>query len=218
MKQFWKKGKNAVRRGFTLIEVLVTVGVIGVLVAVTVPAVTSQMSAADPARVLSDLTNITTSIDAFSTNVRPSMPGDIEDLANQIAATGDMDGGTVALTPAVYGIASTKWKGPYIGRPVATGGAMTGKAFASGYQSYVQNDFVRCNSLADAACTTATPDYLTVKISPLTTVEFELVNKLIDVGETAGAATGESQKFGKFRYDNVTASSTAYYFAMPLIP
>ena len=110
MKHFSKK---AGRPGFTLIEVLVTVAVIGVLVAVTIPAVTGQINAADPARVVSDLANITSGIDAFGVNMRPSLPGDVEDLANAVSST-DLDAGSVSVNPAVYGTASTKWKGPYI--------------------------------------------------------------------------------------------------------
>ena len=213
MKQFNRK---AGRRGFTLIEVLVTVGVIGVLVAVTIPAVTSQINAADPARVVSDLANVTSGIDAFAVNMRPSLPGDLGDLANAVSSTGDADGGTTTLAGVAYGVATTKWKGPYLERPILeTASAGTGNGFASGYQSFVQQDFIRCNSKATTAgCSTASPsDYLVIQIAPLTTAEFELVNKLIDNGETAGTAGSQSQ--GKFRY--FAASSTAYFFATPLV-
>jgi len=216
LKQFWTKGKKAGRRGFTLIEVLVTVAVIGVLVAVTIPAVTSQINAADPARILSDLGNITSGIDAFSINVRPSMPGDVEDLANAVSSTGDLDGGTTISAGVAYGTSYTKWKGPYIEKPVVENfSSAAGNAFSSGYSSFVQNDFVRCNSkVAFQGCSlTLPPDYLVVQIAPLTEAEFELVNKLIDTQESAGPST--SQSLGKLRYK--AASSTAYYYATPLI-
>lgn len=209
MKHFWKK---AGRPGFTLIEVLVTVAVIGVLVAVTVPAVTSQISAADPSRVVSDLVNISSGIDAFSSNMSPaSMPGDVDDLANAPSST-DSD-----IYGNAYSNAATRWKGPYIQRAIIKilTGSPAGNSFPSGYSSFVQNDFVKCNSkVASQGCSTTAPlDYLVVKVTPLTVAEFEGINKLIDTGETAG--TSSSQSLGKVRYDSV--SSTGYYFATPLI-
>lgn len=209
MKQLLKK---AGRPGFTLIEVLVTVAVIGVLVAVTVPAVTSQISAADPSRVVSDLVNVTAGIDAFSANMSPaSMPGDVEDLANAPSST-DVDIYSVA-----YANAATRWKGPYIERAIIkdVNGSPAGNAFPSGYTSFVQNDFVKCNSKVTFAGCSQTPplDYLVVKISPIAVGEFEVINKLIDAGETAGSSS--SQSLGKIRYDSL--SSTAYYYATPLI-
>ena len=210
MKYFWKK---AGRPGFTLIEVLVTVAVIGVLVAVTVPAVTNQMGAADPARVVSDLVNITSGIDAFTANMRPSMPGDVEDLANAVSTT-DLD-----LSAANYSSAlAARWKGPYIEKPVPKDvGSASGNAFPSGYSSQIQNVFLKCNSQAVAisGCSLASPDYLVVQISPLSPAEFELVNKLIDAGETAGTSTGLSQSSGRLRYS--AGSTTAYFFATPLL-
>lgn len=210
MKQFLKK---AGRRGFTLIEVLVTVTVIGILVAVTVPAVTSQIGAADPARILSDLVNISAGIDAFASNMSPTIqPGDIEDLANAVN-TADHDINNLAYANAV------SWKGPYIQRAITAKDVATllDTAFASGYASRIMTAFVKCNStIAFQGCDTTPPlDYLVVKVTQLKTDEFELINKLIDAGEPAGSSTSESQSLGKFRYNS--ASTTAYYFATPLL-
>lgn len=219
MKQF---GKNAGRRGFTLIEVLVTTAVIGVLVAVTVPAVTSQISAADPARVVSDLANITTGIDAFSSNMSPArQPVYVENLANQ------NDPGDIDITGKAFTNIATRWKGPYIQRAmvpnVATDG---GIAFLSGYSSSILNRFATCLSTDPGVENCAvdgdarsTDDYLVVRITGLDEPEFEVINKLIDNGETPGSSSTASQYLGKFRYDKqgTAASSTAYYYATPLI-
>lgn len=211
MKQF---GKKAGRRGFTLIEVLVTTAVIGVLVAVTVPAVTSQISAADPARILSDLVNISAGVDAFASNMSPTVqPGDIEDLANPVT-TSDQN-----INSEAYANAVTRWKGPYIQRAMTNlDAAVSGDtAYVSGYASRIMTAFVKCNSrVASQGCATSPPDsvdYLVVKVTQLQPAEFELVNKLIDAGELMGSST--SQSLGKFRYN--AASTTAYYFATPLL-
>jgi type IV pilus assembly protein PilA len=221
MKQFWKKGKKAGRRGFTLIEVLVTVGVMGVLVAVTVPAVTSQISAADPSRVASDLVNITSAIDAFSSNMSPArQPSTVESLVNiPDAAASDINGN-------LFTNITSKWKGPYIQRAIvlnSTGGI----AFQSGYASSILNQLATCNSkILGINCETPgtkardLDDYLVVQITGLDEQEFEIINKLIDSGETAGSSTsGASQQLGKFRYykAGTVASSTAYFFATPLL-
>lgn len=217
MKQFWK---NAGRRGFTLIEVLVTTAVIGVLVAVTVPAVTSQISAADPARVVSDLANITTGIDAFSSNMSPArQPVYVEDLANKNLST-ESD-----ITGKVFTNIDTRWKGPYIQRAMVPQHA-DGIAFLSGYSSSILNQFATCLSTSEGltSCSIAdvapsANDYLVIRIRGLDEAEFEVINKLIDNGETAGSGTAQSQKLGKFRYFPfpTVASSTAFYFATPLI-
>jgi prepilin-type N-terminal cleavage/methylation domain len=211
MKQFLKK---AGRRGFTLIEVLVTVTVIGVLVAVTVPAVTSQIGAADPSRIASDLVNISAGIDAFASNMSPLVqPGDIEDLANAVTAA-DRDISDSSYTTS----AQTRWKGPYIQRAMTANGVanVADTAFATGYASRIMTAFVRCNSKIASPCSQAdTLDYLVVEVTQMKTDEFELVNKLIDAGEPAGSSSTASQSIGKFRYG--AASSTAYYFATPLL-
>ena len=56
--------------GFTLIEVLVTVVVIGVLAAVVIPALASMSGSADSTRLLADLNNIRTGIENFDLAVR----------------------------------------------------------------------------------------------------------------------------------------------------
>src|SRR5438270_7932206 len=95
-------------KGFTLIEVLVTVVVIGVLAAVVIPAVTAQVTAGDSSRVIEDLNNVRTGIENFDLAVR-TMPGDIDDLVNSLSTTNQDVNGTNYLSTQL-----TAWAGPYI--------------------------------------------------------------------------------------------------------
>src|SRR5688572_27563266 len=95
------------QRGFTLTEVLVTTVVIGVLAATMLPALMRQTTAADPARLVSELGSIKTAIEIFGQNMRPAFPGDLEDLVNSPIA-GDVDVAAVAYTNV------NRWKGPYV--------------------------------------------------------------------------------------------------------
>ncbi|HXG70160.1 MAG TPA: prepilin-type N-terminal cleavage/methylation domain-containing protein [Gemmatimonadaceae bacterium] len=144
MKKAWNAGLKA---GFTLIEVLVTVVIIGVLAAVIIPAITNQIGAADPARVAEDLANVRTGIETFSLNVRPRFPGDLDDLANPITVADQDIKGAVYSTPGN----TNAWNGPYISATVpVTAVATTEIASNSGYNSTILSDLASCSSTAGA--------------------------------------------------------------------
>src|SRR2546423_606419 len=102
-----RKMGSFMNRGFTLIEVLVTVVVIGVLAAVVIPAVTAQVTAGDSARVLEDVNNIRTGIENFDLAMRV-FPGDVDDLVNRPGTALSVVTGTTAgsvdadITGAAY--------------------------------------------------------------------------------------------------------------------
>ena len=68
------------RDGFTLIEVLVTLLLLSLLAAAVFPVITQQVSRGEPVKASQDLSSIRTGIETFSLNVRPSYPGDLDDL------------------------------------------------------------------------------------------------------------------------------------------
>src|SRR4051794_14802002 len=105
------KGTGIGKRGFTLVETVVTVGIIAALAAVVYPTVVRQFDTADPTRAAEDLNNVRTGIEAFGINVRPNQPKDIEDLANLItnAAPDSTARGALYSTADI-----NNWKGPYI--------------------------------------------------------------------------------------------------------
>ncbi|MBW3628445.1 MAG: prepilin-type N-terminal cleavage/methylation domain-containing protein [Gemmatimonadetes bacterium] len=104
-------------RGFTLIEVLVTLILLAVLAAAVFPMVTRQVDSADAPRTMSDLSSIRSAVDQFRLDMRPDFPGDLSDLMDTPAGN--------ALNGQAYRAATSKWDGPYIDAtavPIATGG------------------------------------------------------------------------------------------------
>lgn len=204
------------RGGFTLIEVLVTVVVIGVLAAVVIPAVTSQVSAGDSSRVISDLNNVRTGIENFDIAVR-QFPGDIDDLVNAPGTSASSTGSDVDadITGATYlGVAN--WAGPYLEASLpsdvtsSTLPSFSAPAFPTGFSATVNNRLLRCK-IADTgnACTTSSPDYVAIELDNLTPLQASTLNDHID-----GATEALSSTSGKFRVFT-SGTTTAYYYATP---
>jgi prepilin-type N-terminal cleavage/methylation domain-containing protein len=199
------------RPGFTLIEVLVTIVVIGVLAAAVIPAVTAQVTAGDASRVFSDLDNVRTGIENFDIAVK-GFPGDVGDLTFPIT-TADKDA-------KGFNFLSTQtplWAGPYIESalaPTVTAGdaPTTGAAaFNTGYAASIDNKFVGCMIGSATLCdsTDATADYVVIHIDNVTQSQSAAINDLIDgVGEANASSSG--------RFRCCTASSTGFFFASPL--
>ena len=72
------------RPGFTLIETIVTVGLLAVLAAFVVPSVIRKADAADPVKVANDLNAISTALQTFTADMKGLMPGDIQDLTQPV--------------------------------------------------------------------------------------------------------------------------------------
>lgn len=213
-----KKGIALIRRtGFTLIEVLVTVVVIGVLAAVVIPAVTAQVTAGDSSRVLSDLNNLRTGIENFDIAVR-EFPGDVDDLVNkpgQVSSSTNNNVGN-SVDANVLGNTYTSvsgWAGPYSEAvlPAAVVSStlpnQASAAFNTGYSAQINNRFLPCNIEAAAACTQSSPDYVAIQIDNLTLSQQSTLNDLIDGVNEVGSSTA-----GKFR---VSGTTSAVYFATP---
>jgi general secretion pathway protein G len=180
------------RNGFTLIEVLVTLILLAVLAAAVFPIVTQQSDQGDPVRVANDLGSIRSAVEQFRLDVRPTWPGDLEDLA-YLPETGDED-----LNEAAIGNAA-KWNGPYIDLALTeTAATVTGDAFTSAFGAEVQNDLICLSTGVTFVDLTATDcadgNLVAVEIEGLDQAEADKLEALIDGGTTANTT-------GKFRFD-----------------
>lgn len=213
-----KKGIRVIRNaGFTLIEVLVTVVVIGVLAAVVIPAVTAQVTAGDSSRVISDLNNLRTGIENFDIAVR-QFPGDVDDLVNKPgqAVTSTLTDADADISGSLY-TSVTNWNGPYSEAvlPLLATSSTSGfsgpspntVAFKTGYSGTINNAFAACQIEATSACTATSADYVSIVINSLTSSQLFSLNDLID-----GAGEASSGTAGKFRY---SGTATGVYFAAP---
>ena len=200
-----------VKKGFTLIEILVTVVVIGVLAAVVIPAVTQQATSGDPTRVVEDFQQIGSAIERFSVDLRPKFPGDIEDLINKPTTSTTQD---VTLAGGEYTTTDlSAWNGPYIIKTSAeiVAASSTVDWQPSGFNSNIEQKVYKCSSSTNNGCVSSGANYVAIAAKTFTPAQFELVNKVVDGVETAGS--GESYAKGKLRYD--PASSSTYYLVAP---
>jgi prepilin-type N-terminal cleavage/methylation domain-containing protein len=207
-------------KGFTLIEVLVTVVIIGVLAAVVIPAVTSQVGAGDSSRVVSDLNNLRTGIENFDIAVR-QFPGDVDDLVNQPGTEGTSTTSSTSIDADLVGglyTGAANWKGPYIEATLpnavvsGTDPNLSGEAFGTGYAAYIDNRLLPCASATADVCdssATSARDYVTVQVENLTAAQADQLNTLFDGAETAASTTG------RFRYAASGTTYNGYYYAAP---
>jgi prepilin-type N-terminal cleavage/methylation domain-containing protein len=215
------------RFGFTLVEVLVTTVVVGVMAAVVIPAVVKQATAGDPARVASDLSSVKSAMELFAQNVRPRLPGDIEDLINSISTSEEGVDGTVYTSTN-----TSKWNGPYIEWATTSGddAAESVEIFKSGGNAILRSALYRCpasDATLYSAATSTSPctfgtggtanntssAFVAVRIEGITanSEEFLSLNEVID-GVDEGTTNAHKQDRGLLRQNS---SGTIFYLAVP---
>jgi prepilin-type N-terminal cleavage/methylation domain-containing protein len=177
------------KRGFTLIETVVTVGIVAAMAAVVIPQVAKQFDAADPTRIQNDLKNLQTAVETFNVNVK-AMPGDLDDLANPILALEDTSLTTADATLPTFADPSQTglWKGPYVDISVAND-ISTDEYMVTGFGARILDSFVCYNSTnlehgVSAATGVATADNI-------------------------ACPAGAGQKFLAFQVTGVTCSGSA---------
>lgn len=210
------------KRGFTLVETVVTVGIIAALAAVVYPTVVRQFDTADPTRAAEDLNNVRTGIEAFGINVRPNQPKDIEDLANQITVAAPDSTARGALYTATD---LTNWKGPYVALSLPATLAANDTAITTGFGAAIVNRLALFDiGPANGGDSVSTPnaanaEFIAVRLKGLSGAAFNAINELID-GPTESSAIVRRQA-GRFRCPGAAAPLDtdlcldAYYLASP---
>lgn len=180
---------NQRRGGFTLLEILVALTLIGLLVGALAPSVLNQLDRGEENRVIEDLRAIENGVKLFRIDVR-RWPGDIEDLTTSISTTeNDFESNAY---PA--GIVS-RWNGTYLeGVNVADGDSI-----GTGGGGQIQDDF--------GSYTLGGDTYLSVEVTNLTSSTIAAVSEAID-GDTDVTDTDAG---GRVRED----SGSLIYLAVP---
>jgi prepilin-type N-terminal cleavage/methylation domain-containing protein len=126
------------KRGFTLIETVVTVGIVAAMAAVVIPQVAKQFDTADPTRIQNDFKNLQTAIETFNINVQ-SLPGDLDDLVVKPLTT-SADTSMSATGSAQAFSSVTGWKGPYVDISITDG--TVDALHLTGYSATLLDSFV----------------------------------------------------------------------------
>jgi prepilin-type N-terminal cleavage/methylation domain-containing protein len=154
------------RAGFTLLEILVALALIGLLAGALVPTVLNQLGKGESNRFVEDLRSVGEATKSFRTDVS-RWPGGLSQLV-QTPASGatDVQGNVI---PAV---ALTRWSGPYLERSsLQSGGTLTTAAGAN-----IQANF-------QPVSWRGTP-YLAIRVAGVTQAQARAVSLIVD-GDTA---------------------------------
>lgn len=213
--------------GFTLVETIVTVGLLAVLAAFVVPSVIQKAGAGDPVRVVSDVDAIRTSLETFRSDLG-GYPNQLRMLTDRPTTLNHLIDSTTSFTGGQVVI----WNGPYL---AVTIGTAVGDSTSTGYSASIKNFVSRYDGVNNAAEFYVTPGagtggtfnltntlFAAVTIVGLTTPQAELVNRIIDGGSDADVIAGPyagANVTGHFRFDKPNASGVvvAYYLAVPLV-
>ena len=114
------KGFLKNQRGFTLLEMLIVISIVGVLAAVAVPRFTNAVALANTARIQSDLQVLNAAVVMYQTE-KGTDPTKIEDLGDYVLDISNVkppkgecrlkDGKSLTVTAASYGLVSDEKDG-----------------------------------------------------------------------------------------------------------
>jgi prepilin-type N-terminal cleavage/methylation domain-containing protein len=215
------------RGGFTLVETIVTLGLLAVLAAFVVPTVIQKAGSGDPVKVASDLSGIRTGLETFRTDVNGGFPNQLRMLTNQPSIRHHFIDSVTALKQGHV----VAWNGPYLGATIDT---LPSDSLATGYTAFIKNFVTRYDATNNAAALYVTAGagtggvydnnstvFAALTIVGLTTRQAQTINRLMDgdddIDVLVGANAGANIQ-GRFRYDKPNASGivVAYYLASPL--
>jgi len=211
------------RSGFTLIETIVTVGIIAVLAAFVVPTVIQKAGVGDPVKVQNDLTTVRTGLETFATDSKAGFPQLLYSLTATPADTNRLIDSTKISDGEI-----AKWNGPYIGATIT---AKTKDSIATGYTAYMMN-FVHRYDLADnvpehdslgavnSGFSATKTLFAAVEIHGLTWAQATAINTLIDGAGDVNVVSDSSNITGRLRFTKPVTGlvKQAYYLASPITP
>jgi prepilin-type N-terminal cleavage/methylation domain-containing protein len=214
------------RAGFTLVETVVTVGLLAVLAAFVVPSVIRKADAADPVKVANDLNAISTAIQTFTSDMKGLMPGDIQDLTQPVLVNSVCNrvspcDSLITHRSAYTASQAVLWRGPYLSASVERD---PNALLRSGYVADFSNTLTRfdavngvpewCQLNSGGAVTCngfveTNPLFAAVRVSGLNREQALQINAIID-----GASELNSGFEGRFRF--TSDGSLAFFLAAPL--
>lgn len=190
--------RGTTRSGFTLLEILVALVLIGLLVATLVPAVLNQMGRGEVNRVVEDLSAVESASKTFRVDVN-RWPGELEDLVIRPSSTAtDVNGAT-------YGGLVARWAGPYLER----GSLDAGSVIETSMGGQIQNAFSK-----EPWGTTNLASFFVVSVDGLTEENIKSISFAVDGDSTNLVKTSDSA--GRVRIDGTTPNFTLLYFAAPV--
>lgn len=212
------------RAGFTLIETIVTVGLLAVLAAFVIPTVVQKAGAGDPVKVTNDVNSIRTGLENFVNDTKAGYPLLISELTTKPTTTDKIiDNATTLSAPQI-----ALWNGPYIG---ATIGAAATDSMPTGFTAFISNQLQRWDALNNkgelnggtgSTFSTTNTLFVALTVTGLTTTQAAQINKAMDgpgdIDVASGLNTGANIT-GRFRYDPPNANKIviAYFLASPIV-
>lgn len=214
------------RVAFTLIETVVTVGLLAVLAAFVVPSVIRKADSADPVKVANDLNAISTAIQTFSSDLKGTMPGDIQDLTqpllvNTLCSRVSPCDSTVTHRSAYSAQQAMLWRGPYLAASVERN---PNALLRSGYVADINNTLTRFDAVngVPELCPLTTggsvtcngfiptnPLFVAVRVTGLSREQAVTINGIIDGVNELNAGFE-----GRFRF--TADGSLGFFLAAPL--
>src|SRR3954468_3560039 len=104
------------RAGFTLVETIVTVGLLAVIAAFVIPTVIQKAGSGDPVKVQNDLNTVRTAIETFATDIKNGYPHQISSLTAKPTASTSRFLDSTTITASQVAV----WNGPYMGATIST--------------------------------------------------------------------------------------------------